>query len=292
MFEEERLAVTPMPPVLPADDEPDLYPPSRSSSTVLRVVNGYDSPPSHHQQLTSTTFTSDYTTSSVNTASTLTSGSSSAENEPASQVPKTIIEVNGKVDPVKSEPPPPKSPPPRRSDRRVSSSSSRDVLSVTELQDLRGLLAVANTADECRLLVDMFLAKHGALSPTSRPAPLTRPIPMLSTSATLPLEQSSNEELEKSLVAALLGGDEFEGEEEEEEVVTATTEVKPALREVDLPVPEPVSQDKLDAEPTPLPKAEADTKAPSIVGPDDAPCEEVQLEAAKLRQSLKGVDLL
>ncbi|KZT06511.1 uncharacterized protein LAESUDRAFT_714246 [Laetiporus sulphureus 93-53] len=48
-----------------------------------------------------------------------------------------------------------------RSERRRSRRSNREHISSRAVGELRRLLAAARTADECRLLVDMFFARHG-----------------------------------------------------------------------------------------------------------------------------------
>jgi len=80
-----------------------------------------------------------------------------------------------------------------------------------EAQDLRRLLSMATTADECRLLVDMFLVRSGypVLMDTGASAPT---IPQEPEAAPSNLEDeaskiaSSNIDLERSLVMHYLGG--------------------------------------------------------------------------------------
>lgn len=73
-----------------------------------------------------------------------------------------------------------------------------------QAQDLRRLLSVATTADECRLLVDMFLIKSGfSLPPTKDEVPAPAPSPEVEEAATK--IEAFNSDMERSLVGLLLG---------------------------------------------------------------------------------------
>ncbi|EKM59939.1 uncharacterized protein PHACADRAFT_181874 [Phanerochaete carnosa HHB-10118-sp] len=73
-----------------------------------------------------------------------------------------------------------------------------------QARDLRRLLAVATTADECRLLADMFLIKSGFhLPPTNEEIPTPAPSPDVEdTAAKIDI---FNSDIERSLVGLLLG---------------------------------------------------------------------------------------
>lgn len=74
-----------------------------------------------------------------------------------------------------------------------------------DAQDLRRLIAVATTADECRLLVDMFMAKSGF---PAVPAQEECPTPSEVDTAASEM-QDLNDSLERSLVSLLLGEEEY-----------------------------------------------------------------------------------
>ena len=80
------------------------------------------------------------------------------------------------------------------SPQRIESS-----LNATHAQNLRQLMSMATTADECRVLVDMFLARVGfPIDRSTNPDPYPSPI-----SSTDP----SDIDLESSVIETLLGGD-------------------------------------------------------------------------------------
>ena len=93
-----------------------------------------------------------------------------------------------------------------------------------QAQDLRRLLAVATTADECRLLVDMFLIKSGFPLPSARDAEAAAPV-----AASKAVEQVAakietfNEDIERSLVSLLLGDGESESELDDTPEAAAVT---------------------------------------------------------------------
>ncbi|KIP10405.1 hypothetical protein PHLGIDRAFT_115528 [Phlebiopsis gigantea 11061_1 CR5-6] len=80
-----------------------------------------------------------------------------------------------------------------------------------QAQDLRRLLSVATTADECRLLVDMFLIKSGFPLPSAKdeevaPAPAaSKEVEQIASKI-----ETFNEDIERSLVFLLLGDGESE----------------------------------------------------------------------------------
>lgn len=77
---------------------------------------------------------------------------------------------------------------------------------------MRRLLNVATSAEECRLLVDMFLVKNGI--PLKDPVPV--PVPVEATTSKSPLEEAltlaskGNDEVERGLVALFLGGEQVD----------------------------------------------------------------------------------
>ncbi|KAI0650830.1 hypothetical protein C8Q79DRAFT_902758 [Trametes meyenii] len=73
----------------------------------------------------------------------------------------------------------------------------------SDVDDLRRLMGAATNADECRLLVDMFLAKNG-LAPKT-PA-IAEPEAKASLDDALALATAGNDEVERGLVALFLGG--------------------------------------------------------------------------------------
>ncbi|KAI0638587.1 hypothetical protein C8Q77DRAFT_441625 [Trametes polyzona] len=86
----------------------------------------------------------------------------------------------------------------------------------SDVEDLRRLMGAATSADECRLLVDMFLAKNGlapktpapaGASPTATEGPDGAPLsPTVSLEDALTLATRGNDEIERGLVALFLGG--------------------------------------------------------------------------------------
>ena len=91
-----------------------------------------------------------------------------------------------------SEPPPPPPPP-------------APAISAADAEDLRRLLTVASSADECRLLVDMFLIKNGVPLKDAPPLPDT-PTCKSPLEEALSLATKGNDEVERGLVALFLGG--------------------------------------------------------------------------------------
>ncbi|THG95817.1 hypothetical protein EW026_g5902 [Hermanssonia centrifuga] len=101
-----------------------------------------------------------------------------------------------------------------RSDREVvaepqvleSIAPAAPTFGVEEAQDLRRLLSVATTADECRLLVDMFMCKAGF--PLSVTPSIDPDAPKSSSTVDVAVSklETVNDDLESSLVAFLLGG--------------------------------------------------------------------------------------
>ncbi|KAI0326712.1 hypothetical protein GY45DRAFT_1258466 [Cubamyces sp. BRFM 1775] len=78
----------------------------------------------------------------------------------------------------------------------------------SEVEDLRRLLGAATSADECRLLVDMFLAKTG-LAPKTAATPAAEPVaksPAATLEDALELARRGDDEIERGLVALFLGG--------------------------------------------------------------------------------------
>jgi hypothetical protein len=74
-------------------------------------------------------------------------------------------------------------------------------LSLEHTREMHRLFLTASTADECRLILEMFLAKSGiAVDPSAKDIPLT-PLPSPSTSKPV----AADRELEQMLVEALLG---------------------------------------------------------------------------------------
>jgi hypothetical protein len=74
-------------------------------------------------------------------------------------------------------------------------------LSLEHTREMHRLFLTASTADECRLILEMFLAKAGiAVDPSAKDIPLT-PLPSPLTSKPV----ASDQELEQMLVEALLG---------------------------------------------------------------------------------------
>ena len=80
-----------------------------------------------------------------------------------------------------------------------------------DAQDLRRLLTVATTADECRLLVDMFLARSGFPVGKSVSEAVGGLAPDVD--ATASALEDYNDSLERSLVSAMLGDEDDKDEE-------------------------------------------------------------------------------
>ncbi|THH31927.1 hypothetical protein EUX98_g2297 [Antrodiella citrinella] len=305
-FEDQKRDLFTPPPAITTEEEPDLFPPSRSSSTLLRVVNGDDDTDysGHQQQPTSTSFASDRTGSTISTETSSTSTSVALTVETSLEVPKARPQSNGKLD-VSVRPQSAVFTPTRRSYGSIPPQRPLpcEGLSTADLQDLRRLLVAATTADECRLLVDMFLARHGGLSPTSRPSAITQRIPILPSPPATPggKEESVSETLEKSLVALLLG------ENNEEAEVEAEVEVEDVLEEEEGEdcegsfIQEIEMSDDLSFS-LPTPKAESMVRpAPEVYAKGEPDVIEDEVEESEappedavknLRYSWQGVDLL
>ena len=88
-------------------------------------------------------------------------------------------------------PPPPPAPP-------------APTLSATDAEDMRRLLGNATSAEECRLVVDLFLAKNGFA--LAAPAPPPEAVAAPSVEDALVLAAKNIEEAERGLVALFLGG--------------------------------------------------------------------------------------
>ncbi|KAI0082548.1 hypothetical protein K474DRAFT_1655346 [Panus rudis PR-1116 ss-1] len=189
------------------------------SPSVLRQVNGngYAKPSSERERevyrrdprmraesiVSSTTIMTDYPRSEY------------SENiAPVPEVPTTI--VNGTVVkkvPAKlitTEPQTPLTPRPGRKDQEAQGPPGLH-LSFDSVEQMRRMLTVATTADECRLLVDMFLTQNGYQEPSTE-ATSSTPVP-LQKFTRRPEEviydlRSQNDDLERSLVSVLLGEDE------------------------------------------------------------------------------------
>ncbi|OSD04445.1 hypothetical protein PYCCODRAFT_1386510, partial [Trametes coccinea BRFM310] len=97
------------------------------------------------------------------------------------------------VTPSERLPPPPPPPP-------------APAIPTSDVEDLRRLMASATSADECRLLVDMFLAKNALLPKTEPPAPVTAKAPAATLEEALDLARRGDDEIERGLVALFLGG--------------------------------------------------------------------------------------
>ncbi|KAL1944100.1 hypothetical protein VTO73DRAFT_3285 [Trametes versicolor] len=77
----------------------------------------------------------------------------------------------------------------------------------SDVDDLRRLMGSATNADECRLLVDMFLAKNGLASKTlAASEPAVPQSPVVSLEEALALATAGNDDIERGLVALFLGG--------------------------------------------------------------------------------------
>jgi hypothetical protein len=107
------------------------------------------------------------------------------------------------------------SPPDRQSSKRSSDATNKpsdpdQIAAITAFsqhtQDMRRLLAQATNVDECRLIVDMFLAKSGVqLEHVDQSKPSTQAIP------SQPLPSGVDARLEHSLIELFLGGAGEEG---------------------------------------------------------------------------------
>ncbi|KAI0750620.1 hypothetical protein C8Q80DRAFT_1099245 [Daedaleopsis nitida] len=96
-----------------------------------------------------------------------------------------------------SEPPPPPPVPPA------------PTIAASEAEDLRRLMNVATSAEECRLLVDMFLVKSGVPIKDPAPVPVPEDSPTTAKSSleeALALATKGNDDVERGLVALFLGG--------------------------------------------------------------------------------------
>ncbi|KAI0784862.1 hypothetical protein C8Q75DRAFT_373065 [Abortiporus biennis] len=216
-------------------DEFEIRPPPRSSSNgaVLRPVNGNG----HHSKAVPIKENGDVNNShSVRhkaslTATSVSSHASSIISENVAILPTpTPVVLNGNS--FRRPSPSPSSTPIANSymtssvstptvktpEKQVTTESKEistvggPFLSIEDMQNLRRLLSVATTADECRLLVDMFLAKNGC-PPMFDASPSPQRSQRPSSQSRRPDEVSSeiqtkNEELERGLVSLLLGEEE------------------------------------------------------------------------------------
>lgn len=143
----------------------------------------------------------------------------------------TCLAYDAPAEPASSWPPtPPSSNPdaPLQESAPVSRSTSEQGVSAEtpaftaeQAQDLRRLLSVATTADECRLLVDMFLCKSGFPLPAARDGEPTLPAATPEVERAAARVEAFNSDIERSLVALLLGDGEADAEDAEGAVVPA-----------------------------------------------------------------------
>ncbi len=128
-------------------------------------------------------------------------------------------------------------PPAAKVDKEISTSEA--FVSVSDMADMRRLLSAATTADECRLIVDMFLAKNGVVTP-SDPSKI-KTIPSYSSPHALATEiKTQNEDIERSLVAALLGGADDDDEVYASEPEIASPSASVDFLEMDSSIPSQV----------------------------------------------------
>ncbi|KAH9939258.1 uncharacterized protein BXZ73DRAFT_44012 [Epithele typhae] len=121
------------------------------------------------------------------------------------------------VTPSEKLPPPPPLPP---------------TLTVTDAEDMRALLARATTADECRLVVDLFLARNGF---PFRELPSTAPVEatIAQTEDALVLAARDADDIERGLVALFLGGG---GHVDKSDAPSSPQEPQPAVSSAVAPI--------------------------------------------------------
>lgn len=78
-------------------------------------------------------------------------------------------------------------------------------ISAEHARDMQRLLAAATSADECRLIVDMFLAKSGIVSQPSNIKAAAYPSPTPSLIRAQPNASSTPERLQHTLIELFLG---------------------------------------------------------------------------------------
>ncbi|KAI9057407.1 hypothetical protein FKP32DRAFT_1689223 [Trametes sanguinea] len=78
---------------------------------------------------------------------------------------------------------------------------SAPAIPTSDVEDLRRLMACATSADECRLLVDMFLAKNALLPKTEPPAPVAAKAPAATLEEALDLARRGDDEIERGTSA-------------------------------------------------------------------------------------------
>lgn len=117
-------------------------------------------------------------------------------SSPITSVPRRVS-INGHVN-VDQEPIKPTPHEPSKLDHDVSTGSTLSIIAGDHIQDLRRLMLRATSADECRVLVDMFLARCGALpkDEAQLSIPITPPVSPV---------RIQPDRHEASLVEALLG---------------------------------------------------------------------------------------
>ena len=215
---------TPPVPRVPADDAEVKAPLSRtpSSSAVLRPMNGtghaksvsvreymdHRKDAAHKLEGTATSIASDRTLTENASPSTPTLHITSASTTSGTGSRKSIPRVAASEKEAAGAP---KQPVVKEN---KETSTSETYISVSDLADMRRLLSAATNADECRLIVDMFLARNGVVSPPAPGAigkrilpPPRHPRHHHRPSAFVAEMRAQNEVLERSLVAALLGSD-------------------------------------------------------------------------------------
>jgi hypothetical protein len=162
------------------------------------------------------------------------------------------------------------SPPERRSSKRSSDTARKSLdpddqstavaVFTQHTQEMRRLLAHATSVDECRLIVDMFVARSGLhLEPADR----LEPSPPSNTSQPLPSGVDVN--LEHSLVELFLGGagEESEGDGDEQPLSPVDNAVS-KRRSVALPMSPPDTPDGSGSK-TAEPVVDTQTATPAMV---------------------------
>lgn len=217
------LANRPVPPrPRPISPPPSATQSSEEQNSSSSLSNKQPSVPRKSMPKTWNTQLSDPQTSIPSVAlSKLETQERSSSLSPSLQPPSSVhsvtsrIETNGRtvsgrsgdaspaVSPVRSSPKPPSTPVQHAVGPVILTHPS--ALSLNDTRDMRRLLSKATTADECRLIFDMFLAKAGIpVSPVDYDVPYPSPSP-----SDTPIAQQStvDSSLEQSIVELFLGGD-------------------------------------------------------------------------------------
>jgi hypothetical protein len=196
-------------------DQPEIYRSSPVASPVSSPKSRDQPPPSWRPPITTSV-------NGYNKHNVPEEGSNHTMSPPTNPVANSNVSVSNPVDagdrtPKFSSPSPtnpisPKRTQPRKPAPVYSAAPTNLHMCYDDIRDMHRLLSKATSADECRLILDMVLAKSGIkIEPTHRDGP---PLPSAPPSATAVEITPADVHLEHSLVELLLGGSDYPSESE------------------------------------------------------------------------------